>query len=393
VRVAHRALPALAWANVVAGAGTFMPAALLTPIAADLGAGVAATGQALTVFAAAMAIGAPLLAAATASIERRTLVVAVLLAFAALTAASAWVATLAAWLAVRAVAGAAASLITPQAATVAGLLSPPERRASAVAYVFNGYAMSIVLGLSIGAWTGAAFGWRWTMLGVAAMAVFGAAWVARTVPRGLRVARIDLAATGALARDPRTRAILAVTVLQATGQFLVYSYLGPLLERQAGLEPRHAGLAFAALAATGVVGGVVATRRLAVDRPARVVAAGLAAMAAGFAAWPLIPASGGAWWALAWVALAWGTPVFAVNMAQQARLVQARPDVASMSIALNSSGMFVGQAVGTALAGAMIHAGAAGALSWVGTALIALALALSLRAERSVPAAATPPTP
>jgi predicted MFS family arabinose efflux permease len=379
----HAALPALLWANVVAGAGTFMPAALLVPIANDLGASIAATGQALTVFAIAMAIGAPLLAAATAGVDRRTLLVSVLALFGLLTAGSALVASLAAMLAVRAAAGLVAGLITPQAATVAGLLVPPERRASAVAYVFNGYALSIVVGLSLGAWLGDAFGWRAALAGVAAMSLLGAAWVGASVPRGLTVPPLGLAAAGAFARDGRLRAILAVTVLQATGQFLIYSYLGPLLERQAGIEPRHAGLAFAALAATGLVGGLLAMRRLAVDPPGRVASAGLAAMAVGFASWPAIEWSGGAPWALAWVALAWGTPCFAVNMAQQARLVQARPALASLSVALNSSGMFVGQAAGTAAAGALIHGGAAAALAPVGAALIVLALAVSLRIDRA----------
>jgi DHA1 family inner membrane transport protein len=379
---APAALPALLWANVVAGAGTFMPAALLVPIAADLGASVAATGQALTVFAIAMAIGAPLLAASTAHIDRRTLMVAVLTLFGLLTAGSAAVPTLAALLAVRAAAGLAAGLITPQAATVAGLLVPPERRAAAVAYVFNGYALSIVVGVSLGAWLGDAFGWRAALAGVGAMGLLGAGWVAATVPRGLVVPPLGLAAAGEVARDRRLRAILAVTVLQATGQFMIYSYLGPLLERQAGIEPRHAGLAFAALAATGLAGGVLAMRRLASDPPARVVAIGLAAMAVGFASWPAIEWSGGSPWALAWVALAWGTPVFAVNMAQQARLAQGRPALASLSIALNSSGMFVGQAAGTAAAGALIHGGATAALAPLGTGLILLALVLSIRVDR-----------
>lgn len=374
-----RAMPALLWGNVVAGAGTLLPAALLAPMAADLGAGVAATGQVLTVFAAAMAVSAPLLATATARLERRTLLVATLAAFSVLTAASALVQTLAMMLLVRALAGIACGLITPQVATTAGLLVPAERRSQAIAWVFNGYALAIVGGLSVGAWVGDWVGWRWAILGVAAMGAMGAAWLAATVPAGLRVPPLDLGTMVALLRDRAMVMMLAVTTLQATGQFMVYSYLGPLLERQAGIEPRHAGLAFAALAATGVVGGVFAARLLRTVPPARVVAWNLLLMALGFVSWPLIGATGGAAWALAWVALAWGTPCFAINMAQQARLVQARPAVASLSIALNSSSMFVGQAVGTALAGALIHADLTGALSWIGTAMIVAAWGISRR--------------
>jgi predicted MFS family arabinose efflux permease len=382
VAAAHAAIPALLCANAVAGAGTFLPAALLAPMAADLGAGVAATGQSLTAFAAAMAVSAPLLAAATARLDRRLLLTGVLALFALLSLGTAWVGSLAALLVVRTLAGSVAGLITPQVAATAGLLVPAERRASAVAQVFNGYALSIVFGLSVGAYLGDRFGWRSAMVGVAVLAAVVAAWLARVLPRGLQVAPLTLSAARGLFADRGTMGILAVTVLQATGQFMVYSFLGPLLEQQAGVAPRHAGLAFAVLAATGVAGGVWATRALATSSPGRVAGASLAALGAGFAMWPLIPWTNGAPWALAAVAIAWGTPCFAVNMAQQARLIQARPALATLSVAMNSSGMFVGQALGTAVAGALIHADAVPLLSWVGTVLIGSAWLLSAAVER-----------
>jgi predicted MFS family arabinose efflux permease len=74
----------------------------------------------------------------------------------------------------------------------------------------------------------------------------------------------------------------------------------------------------------------------------------------------------------------------ASNSIQQARLSIAAPDLASASIALNTSGIYVGQAVGSAIGGALIARDLAPALGYVAAAITgaAVLVVLMTRDER-----------
>jgi predicted MFS family arabinose efflux permease len=74
----------------------------------------------------------------------------------------------------------------------------------------------------------------------------------------------------------------------------------------------------------------------------------------------------------------WSISIFATNSAQQARLVGFAPALASGSVALNTSAMYAGQAIGTALGGLLISMGSMDDLHWYGLAILVLALAASL---------------
>jgi predicted MFS family arabinose efflux permease len=76
---------------------------------------------------------------------------------------------------------------------------------------------------------------------------------------------------------------------------------------------------------------------------------------------------------LASVAL-WGLGFAATNSMQQVRLIGAAPALASASVSLNSSVLYVGQAVGSAIGGVLYARGSLHATGYVAAALIALAL-------------------
>jgi predicted MFS family arabinose efflux permease len=73
---------------------------------------------------------------------------------------------------------------------------------------------------------------------------------------------------------------------------------------------------------------------------------------------------------------------FAINSAQQTRLVGLATHLAPVSIALNSSGIYLGQAFGAMAGGLIIAHRGTNALSWVGAILFGLALAISFAAQR-----------
>ncbi len=83
------------------------------------------------------------------------------------------------------------------------------------------------------------------------------------------------------------------------------------------------------------------------------------------------------------VLVPWGLGCFSTNSAQQARLVGLAPALAPGSVALNSSGIYIGQAVGAALGGWLLAHDHTVWMSQVGLALLLLAIGLSIAIDRS----------
>ena len=130
--------------------------------------------------------------------------------------------------------------------------------------------------------------------------------------------------------------------------------------------------------AFGFLGNMLMSRNIDRVGASRSVMIGIASMALSLLIWPL-----GTTMALAaLVSIPWALGCFSSNSAQQARLVAIAPALASASIALNSSAMYAGQAVGAASGGWMIAQGKMGSLHWAGLAGLLVAMAVSAIATR-----------
>lgn len=379
----RRVLLPLAGGNFVVGLGTLVIASMLPTLSSDLGASIAAVGQLLAGYAIALAIGAPTIAALTSRVDRRVLLTAALAVFGALHLLAAVMPGYAALFAVRVVTGFVAAVVTPQAASTAALLVPGTMRGRALGFIFLGFSLATVIGVPFGGYVASFMGWRATLGVVGMMALAVALWMWLQIPAGLHIVPMDRAGWLRLARHPALLLVVAVTVLQGSAQFVLYSYLVPLMQAQAGLDAARAGVIFGVLGVFGLLGNLMGARLMDRLGPARVVQIALWLMLLAFALWPLIRLSGGDWLVVGLVCAIWGLPVFACNAAQQARLVALAPDLASASIALNSSGIFLGQAVGAAIGGWVIAGQGYTPLNWWAFGIMLMAIGVSVMAGRA----------
>lgn len=376
------ALWALCFGNFVIGTGALIVPGMLPSLAEGLEVPLPVAAQLITAFAASVCIGAPLLATATSRFDRRTLLAATLALYVAGHLAAALVSSFPAMLLVRVASAAGAALFTAQAAATAALLVPPERRGSAIAFVFLGWSVASVAGLPLGAYVGATLGWRAGFMLVSLGSLLGAAAVWILVPRGLHVQAANLAMWRAILRNRLLLAVLGVTGLFMAATFALFTYFVPAARAFVGASPALVSALLAGFGVAAVAGNVLAARFMDRVGAANVVALCLATMAASHLLWPFTPGSVGL---LAATMLAWGIGGFAANSAQQSRLVAMSPSQASVSIALNTSFVFLGQATGAAAASALVaHVpGSAGyaAIPWLSVPLLALAVGLSLFAS------------
>src|SRR5271154_1619999 len=179
----------------------FMIAPLLPDLARDLSVSLVSAGQLVTVFALTYALSSPVLTALTGDVDRRRLLIASMLAFAAANLV-AWSAQgYAALLAARILLAVAAGLYVPNATALAGALVEPARRGTALSIVTGGTSVAVALGVPLGALIGDHFGWRVNFAAVGTLALIATAGLLSGLPRniadGLPVAslreRLDVA--------------------------------------------------------------------------------------------------------------------------------------------------------------------------------------------------------
>lgn len=373
------ALWALLFGNFVIGTGVMVVPGTLPELAASFHTSIAAVGQLITAGALVVCVGAPLLAGLVAGWDRRRLLALSLAWFAAGHLLSALMPSLASLLPMRMATLVAPAVFTPQAAACVGLLVAPHRRAAAVAFIFLGWSLASVLGLPLAAYVGGHWGWRAAFGLIGLGTAIAALWVWRTMPNGVRPPPLSREGWMQVLRHPLLMPVVGITLLQAAGQFVLFSYIGPVLLQQLRATAGELSLMWLWLGVCGVVGNVLATRHMDRLGSARMAMVAMALISLSLLLWPLGIALG--WAMLAAVILPWGLGCFAANSSQQARLVGLAPGLASASIALNSSAMYMGQAAGAALGGWLLAREASSWMNWCGLACLLLAMLVSVRLD------------
>jgi predicted MFS family arabinose efflux permease len=249
--------------------------------------------------------------------------------------------------------------------------------------VIGGLTVAIIAGVPLGVLLGDALGWRATFLGVAGMAAFSLLGILAWLPRQAPGVVASLGERMALARSADVLSILATTVLTVASTFTVYTYLGVFMHAVTGLSPR--GLAavllvfgVASAAGTRVAGSASdhwGARRTVICGCGLVLLAYLALALGGAleqaAMAVLLPAI-----------LLWGFASWGVTTAQQARLVALAPDLAPVSLSLNSSAIYLGSATGAAVGALVIADGAVRMLGGVAACFSVAALSTVLASAR-----------
>lgn len=382
VNPAADSLPKVLWpllfGNFVIGTGVMVVPGTLNDISSSFEISVAVAGQLITAAAAMMCIGAPLFASVVAGWDRRRLLTLSLLWYAVFLGLCALTPSFGALMVVRVLAVLAPAIFTPQAAACVGLLVLQQHRGRAITFVFLGWSIASVLGMPLGAWIGGTLGWRGAFLFVALLSVFSAVWVWKALPNGIKPPAMSRAAWGETLQSKALMLCVLVTLLYSAGQFVLFSYFAPYFKAQFQVSPLQLGLLFAWFGAFGLIGNIVMSRQIDRLGAPRAVMLGVGSMALSLLLWPL----GTSLVLAALICIPWGLGCFSSNSAQQARLVAIAPALASGSIALNTSAMYAGQALGAGSGGWLIAHDGMASLHWFGLTGLLAAMGMSWWAAR-----------
>ncbi|MGL5810457.1 MAG: MFS transporter, partial [Nocardioides sp.] len=342
------ALRALLLGNFVIGTGVLLPAGMLNELSAGLGVSVAVAGILTVIGGVVVCVGAPLGAAVTSRVDRRVLLSASLAVYVAGHVASAIAPNFATIAVLRGVTLVGAALFTPQAAATAGLLVPPERRAAAIAFIFLGWSAASVAGIPLGALIAAGLGWRAAYAVVAVVAALVLVVIRRSVPAGLRVQPLSAASWRSAVTNPIILVVLAVSLVGMTAQFTLFSYTAPVLKSALGASPGTIALFFTLFGVAGVTGNALAARLVGPMGLDRAILSAIGCLVVGAV---IVSVLFGNFAGMLVGLVVWGLGTFSMNSLQQSRLAAIDLAVASASISLNTSVLYLGQALGAGLGG------------------------------------------
>jgi predicted MFS family arabinose efflux permease len=374
---ARRFVPtALMLGNFVTGCSVMAPAGMLGELSSGLDVTIRTAGLLITFGAVVLCIASPMTAWLTSRIERRRLLVATLGVLALGNLASAFAPDYATMLAIRLIMLSIGALYTPQAAGTAALIVSAERRGSTIAYVFLGWSLAAAVGLPLITFTANRYGWHAVYEGIGAIGCLSCLLLAWRLPGGLSGAPVDLKTWVALGRNGMVMRLLAITTLQMSGQFVVFTFMGPLLKALTGAGPEKIGLVFALYGAFGFIGIAIATRIVDSWGAYKTSLLFTSLILIGIAGWAL---SAGIFPLMAVSVAIWGLGFASTNSMQQVRLVAAAPPLAPASVSLNTSVLYVGQAIGSATGGLLFGRDLLHGLGFVAAAFVVLAVAMLLQ--------------
>lgn len=373
------ALFALTLSAFAIGTTEFVIVGLVPTIAQDLGVSLPSAGLLVSLYAAGVAVGAPVLTALTGRFNRKWVLLGLMTLFIA--------GNLLAWQApgygslitARILTGLAHGVFFSIGSTIATSLVAKDKEASAIAIMFTGLTVALVTGVPLGTWIGQTFGWRATFLVVSALGLLALIGSALLIPANLkRSAPATLGQQLKVLTHPRLLLVYAITILGYGGTFTAFTFLAPILEQTTGFAPSMVSLIMLVYGASVAIGNLYGGRladRLGPIPALTLIFTGLVAILLVLSVSAVHPVAA-VLTILVWGAFAFGNvpglQVYVVKLAE--RYVPEAVDVAS---GLNIAAFNIGIALGSVVGGQVVTHLALTDTAWIGAIIVLAALVLT----------------
>ncbi|GAB3938447.1 MFS transporter [Micromonospora vulcania] len=368
---------ALALGGVAVGLTEFVAMGLLPEIARGLlpeqyavssSDAVARAGWMITAYALGVVVGAPLIAALSARLPRKKLVLGLLVLFVVGTIASAIAPTFGLVLVARFVAALPHGAYFGAAGLLAATLMGPGNEARGFATVLSGLTAANVVGVPLITRLGQAASWRAAYLVIAGVFLLTLLAVLAVVPEVAASADGSPMAELRALRTSQVWLVAAVGAIGFAGFFAVDSYIAPVTTDVAGLSAATVPWALVAVGLGMTVGNALAGW-LADRDLRRNMIIGFVAMIVSIAVFSLIASTRVGLFVGAFLV---GATSLYLGPVLQGRLIQVAPGAQLMGAAVNQSAMNIANSLGAALGSVAIAAG----LGYLAPARVGLVLAV-----------------
>jgi DHA1 family inner membrane transport protein len=369
----------LAFATAVVVTTEFIVVGLLPEMARDLDISIIEAGRFVSWFALSSAILGPPLTIVAGSMEPRRVLAAVLLAFALGNFAATLEPSYAVIVVIRVLQGAALPVLVSIGSAAIAELAGRGREGQAVAHVYIGVAVAIVLAVPAGVVLADYGGWMMSFISLAILAAVATAVLGTAFPRLETSGLASMNAQVMIILRPAVLIDLLLSAILFTAMFAAYTYLAALLEAIAGFDGRRIAGALMGFGIAGLLGNWIAGRvadRAATAATAKVAFVLMLAMAA-------VSLVGGRLMLLLPLLAVWGAAHTAAFLLCQVRVMLVAPSAPAFASSLNISAGNVGIAAGAVSGGWIVDHYGIGAVGFGGAALAACALAIAVAVQRT----------
>ena len=247
---------ALAVGGFAIGTTEFATMSLLPYFARDLSISAPTAGHVISAYALGVVLGAPLIAVLAAKLERRTLLIGLMLVFALANGLTGLAPSYRAMLVLRFVSGLPHGAYFGVAMLVAASLVTEDKRAQAAARVLMGLTAATIIGVPGAEWLGQAIGWRWGFGIVAVLSLLTAILVTLFAPHQPPEQDASPLAELEALENRDVLLTLAIGAIGFGGLFTVYTYLADTLLSVTHVRESIVPLVFGVFGA-GMMSGLV----------------------------------------------------------------------------------------------------------------------------------------
>ncbi|WP_299870207.1 MFS transporter [uncultured Roseobacter sp.] len=375
----------LALAAFVVGTQSYVFSGLLADLAADLGVSVSTAGQLIAAFAITSAIASPLVVTALSRFERKKVLIASLAGVSIINLVTAFLPVFEGFLAARVVVAIVSAGVMPMAGAIGASLVPAERQGQALGIILSGLTIAFIVGVPLGTVVGSAFGWRSTFVFAAIVALAVIPAITFLVPTSTADDTPPKSDWSVL-KKPVVLLGLFLIGTSFIAAYPIITYLGPIITAATGLEGAGIGAMQSAIG-FGSIGGLIVGSILA-DRRAFIpnmrVMYLLFALVLGTWSFVFLTDNAGTWFKIALVAVViflTSATLIAPSPAIEKALVQADPKQSALTLALNTSVIYLGQGVGAGIGGLVVGSIGFAALGHVGAGIAFVAFIAALMAK------------
>ncbi|MFD9321881.1 MFS transporter [Streptomyces sp. NPDC060053] len=348
------ALLALAVGAFGIGTTEFVMMGLLPDVADDLHVSIPTAGHLVSAYALGVVIGAPLLAAVTAKMSRRTVLISLMGLFVVGNALSALAPGYDSLLAARFLSGLPHGAFFGVGAVVATNLVAPERKARSVSLMFLGLTVANIAGVPVATLMGQNLGWRATFLGVSAIGLAAIASLALLIPRDhTHAPAVGLRRELSALRSLPVWLALGTTVAGFGALFSAYSYITPMLTDSAGYADSSVTLLLALFGVGATIGNLLGGR-LADHAMRPTLFAGLTSLVVVLALFPLLMTTA---WGGALAVVLLGVAAFVTGSPLNLMVMEKAAAGPSLASSANQAAFNMANAGGAWLGGMALAAG------------------------------------
>ncbi|MEM5387676.1 MFS transporter [Paraburkholderia phymatum] len=371
----------LALGALAIGVGEFASMTIVPAVANTMAVSLSTAGTIVSAYAFGVVVGSPVLTILFPRVERRTLLVMLMFAYAAGNLLSAVAPGYRSLLGARLVAGFPHGAYFGVASLVAAGMVPRERRGRAIAHVMLGLTVANIVGVPLVNWVSQLLGWRIVYVLVAAVALATCIAILLVVPRSqpdTSSVKGELTAF----RNVQVWLTLSIIAVGFGGMFAFYTYLTPILTGVTRVSSFAVPWCLALLGVGMTVGSLIGGR-LADWSTDITIACSLIFGAAALAAFSVTSSR----LLVAIVNIFAIGGFLAIVPAVQARLMDVAGRAQTLASALNHSAFNVANGLGAWLAGVSIASGfRLVSAVWIGAALaicgcIPLVISIALRSR------------